>query len=130
MLFASAARKEREHRGRAAKGRSNSTSAISRGVSGIRAAAQANRLRLGLTVFYGSLNQSSRIQQIWFGELRTDQLQTGKRDSLILDRDWDGKSGDTPEIHGLRILQSQRSCLKRNGATKERNTGRQIFERR
>ena len=69
-------------------------------------------------VFHGGLNQSSRIQQIGFGEPRTDQLQTGERDGLVFDRDWYGKSGNTPEIHGLRILQSQRSRLKCNGATK------------
>src|SRR5689334_12998850 len=38
------------------------------------------------TVFHGSLNQSSRIQQIRFSESRTDQLQTGERNGLAGDR--------------------------------------------
>src|SRR4029077_10304864 len=111
--------------------RTESTTTISRDVSGI-PVPRCTQIACGpgLTVFHGSLNQSSRIQQIRFGESRTDQLQTGERNGLVGDRNWNGQCGNTPEIHGLRILQSQRSRLKRNGATKERNMGRQIFQRR
>src|SRR5437899_12958042 len=97
--------------------RTNSTTKISRDVSGIpEAAAQANRLRSGLMVFHGGLNQSSRIQQIGLGEPRTAQLHTGVRDGLVSDRDWHGKCATSPVILGLRIPQRQCSRIKCNRA--------------
>jgi hypothetical protein len=45
--------------------------------------------RAGLMIFHGSLNQSSRIQQIRFGESRTDQLQTSDWNRLMGNRDRD-----------------------------------------